>query len=312
MRECQQYGDVQRSTRLALRRRSATATGGSGGGAGWLKCRRRRRRRDRVARRNVQWFGRRIIVRERERGYGGQCPLRGAGGMAAMRTRAARRRPRQWERTSSASAIWGRWHHGGSVGGTAAARRRRPMHWREAAGTASRQRDGIGAEDGAAGGDATAGSTATSGRTTLGRPQTQRAARAAEAFGGRWRDGGRQCVVGGGGRAIAKAVATGGAGGAGVSRSFGRRECDVERRDRERRVGASAVDRRGIERRRPVHRDDQSGRRERSVHGCGPGRRYGDDQRDRTGRRWSGLRQPWPDRLRLLDRTSPIRPMQRR
>ena len=88
----------------------------------------------------------------------------------------------------------------------------------------------------------------------------------------------------GGGTAMAKAVATGGVGGAGGVPGAGRRECNLERRDRKRRVGSSAVDRRRIERTGPVDRDDEFFRRKRPVGGRRAGRQHRDDERHRAGR----------------------------
>ena len=88
----------------------------------------------------------------------------------------------------------------------------------------------------------------------------------------------------GGGTAIAKAVATGGAAERESSGSYGRRECDVERRDRKRRVGSSAIDRGRIERTGAVDREDQSCRRQGPVGGRRAGRQHRDDERHRAGR----------------------------
>ena len=64
-----------------------------------------------------------------------------------------------------------------------------------------------------------------------------------------------------------------------------RRECNVERRDRKRRVGSSAIDRRRIERTGAVDREDQSCLRQGPVVGRrADRRRHRDDQCDRAGR----------------------------
>ena len=84
-----------------------------------------------------------------------------------------------------------------------------------------------------------------------------------------------------------------------------RRECNLERRDRKRRIGSSAIDRCRIERRGPIDRKNRSCRRQRSGVGCGANRRrHGDDQCNRAGRRRAGLRQFRPDGLCLLNRVA--------
>ena len=83
------------------------------------------------------------------------------------------------------------------------------------------------------------------------------------------------------------------------------RECDVDRQDRKRRAGSSAVDRGRIERQGAIDRSDELFLRQGPVNGRRAGRRHRDDERHRAGRRLgSGLRQSGPDGLRLLDRPS--------
>ncbi len=152
-------------------------------------------------------------------------------------------------------------------------------------------------------------------RGTPGRPRPRPAARAAAQtatpskapLGG---DGGNATATAnasaaGGGTAIAKAVATGGAAAREVSPELRapRMQRRTPRPQKARWLKRSRPPSDRAERpsppRRPVCR------RERSVDGCRADRQHGDDQRDRAGRRRrSGLRQPWPDRLRLLDRAS--------
>ena len=160
------------------------------------------------------------------------------------------------------------------------------------AGNASSSADATGG----AGGDVTANFP---GQRRRRRRATAMANASAQAAGRRWPRRSRRAVL------VERAV---------HARSCWRRECNIERRDRKRRVGSSAIDCRRIERTGPIDREDQSCRRQAFSRRLSrrPAAARRRPMRSRRAALGSGLRQSRPDGLRLLNRPSRTRPTPRR